>query len=251
MSAAVSWPDALTGTPAVAVIERALADQRLSHSLLLTGDQPETLEAVAAAIADRLLNPPDTPNPFALDRHPDCLHLRPRGKARIIAIGDAANPAAGTMRDFLPKLYVSPAVSRHKVGIVHEADTLRQESANAFLKTLEEPPPHTTLLLLTTRPYALLPTIRSRCLTFRFPAATAGFTPAGWEAWLRDYRAWIEGLAAGVADRAAAADALFAAYGLVARFTLILDAATDEAWTVRKADLPDGASLMAILRYAV
>jgi DNA polymerase III subunit delta' len=242
MPAAVAWPDALTGTPAVAVIERALAEHRLAHSLLITGDQMETIEAVAAAIADRLLNPPDAPDPFPLERHPDCLHLRPRGKARIIAIGDAANPAAGTMRDFLPKLYVSPAVSRHKVGIVHEADTLRQESANAFLKTLEEPPPHTTLLLLTTRPYALLPTIRSRCLTFRFPAATAGFAPTGWEAWQRDYRAWIETLIAGVADRAAAADALFAAYGLVTRFTVILDAATAEAWEARKGELPEDLS---------
>jgi hypothetical protein len=75
-----------------------------------------------------------------------------------------------------------------------------------------------------------------------FPAATTGFTPSGWEAWQRDYRAWIEGLITGVADRAAAADALFAAYGLVTRFTVILDAATAEAWDVRKGELPEDLS---------
>lgn len=235
---AQAWPESLVGTPAVAVIEQAIARRRLSHSLLITGTELETLEAVARAIADRLLNPPDSPNPFPLAQHPDLVSLRPKGKMRIIPIGKAGSPEPGTMRDFMPKLYVSPAVSRHKVGIVYEADTLRHESANAFLKTLEEPPAHTTLLLLTTRPYALLPTIRSRCLTFRFPAADQAYLPDGWTAWLDDYRAWIQRLREGVGDRAAATDAIFTAYGLVARFSTILDFATGEAWKLQKNDLP-------------
>ncbi len=238
MLAPVAWPDALVGTPAVAVIERAITRGRLSHSLLITGAELETLEAIALAIADRLLNPPGSPTAFPLAQHPDLLALRPKGKMRIIPIGKAGHPEPGTMRDFLPKLYVSPAVSHHKVGIVHEADTLRHESANAFLKTLEEPPAHTTLLLLTTRPYALLPTIRSRCLTFRFPAADQAYTPDGWTAWLTDYTSWIEKLSAGLPDRRASSDALFAAYGLVARFTAILEFATDEAWKLQKDNLP-------------
>lgn len=111
-------------------------------------------------------------------------------------------------------------------------------TANVFLKTLEEPPAHTTLLVLTTRPYALLPTIRSRCLTFRFPSAEVGFMPDGWRAWLDDYQAWLGRLAAGVADRRAAADSVFAAYGLIARFDSILSTATDDAWKQQKSALP-------------
>ncbi len=238
-SASIAWPEALAGTPAVAVIEQAITRQRLSHSLLITGDEIETLESVAHAIADRLLNPPDSPNPFPLAQHPDLVSLRAKGKMRIIPIGKAGAPEPGTMRDFMPKLYVSPAISRHKVGIVYEAETMRHESANAFLKTLEEPPPHTTLLLLTTRPYALLPTIRSRCLTFRFPALDQAYTPDGWMPWLDDYGAWIRRLTEGVSDRAAASDAIFAGYGLVARFSTILDFATTEAWKIQKQNLPD------------
>ena len=52
------WPAALAGTPAVAVIERAIERQRLAHSLLLHGDDLDTLTLVALGIADRLLNDP-------------------------------------------------------------------------------------------------------------------------------------------------------------------------------------------------
>src|SRR3954471_14153865 len=107
---ALPWPAALTGTPAIAVIERAIARQRLSHSLLLHGDELGTLVGVAHAIADRLLNTPASSAHFAIKDHPDYLSLRPKGKTRIIPIGKADSPEAGSMRDFLPKLYVSPAV---------------------------------------------------------------------------------------------------------------------------------------------
>src|SRR6185295_404205 len=151
------------------VLEQAIARERLSHSLLLQGDDLETLVAVAHGIADRLLNgEPDrrAAATFPVDQHPDCFQLRPSGKARFIRIGDSASDP-GTMREFINKLAVSAAVAPRKVGIVHEADRMNIQTANAFLKTLEEPPPNTALLLLTTRPYALLPTIRSRVLHFR------------------------------------------------------------------------------------
>src|SRR5882724_8660862 len=101
------WPAALTGTPAVAVIEQAITRQRLSHSLLLHGDDLGTLVGVAHAITDRLLNPPGATARFSVKEHPDYLALRPKGKKRIIPIGKAGSPDSGTMREFLPKLYVS------------------------------------------------------------------------------------------------------------------------------------------------
>ncbi len=232
------WPSTLAGTPAVAVIERAIERRRLSHSLLITGDDHDTLLAVAHAIADRLLNTPESSASYLPDAHPDCLHLRPKGKMRIIPIGKIQSPEPGTMRDFLPKLYVTASVSRRKVGIIYEAERMNVESANAFLKTLEEPPANTTLLLLTTRPYALLATIRSRCLNFRFPGLGAAFTPDGWSAWLADYQTWLGRLSEGVSDKKAVADSVFAAYGLIARFATVLDFATGEAWKLQKAKLP-------------
>lgn len=238
MTAPAPWPESLVGTPGVAVIEQAIARRRLSHSLLLHGDDLGVLVGVAHAIADRLLNTPESSAHFAVKDHPDYLALRPKGKMRLIPIGKAENPEPGTMREFLPKLYVTTAVAPQKVAIIYEADRMNVESANAFLKTLEEPPPHTTLLLLTTRPYALLPTVRSRVLHFRFPSSGLAVTADGWPAWLDDYRAWLARLTDAASDKRAVADHIFAIYGLVARFGTVLDFATAEVWKQQKEKLP-------------
>ena len=213
--AATPWPAALAGTPAIAVIEQAIARHRLSHSLLLHGDEHDTLVAIAHAIADRLLNPGGTasqsaeapakaeprdsapsseksghkappisgPHHFPPGQHPDCFTLRPAGKMRQIS--------ADATRALINQVQVSPAVAPRKVAILHEVDRMHLTAANIDLKTLEEPPANTTLLLLTTRPYALLPTIRSRVLHFRFPSAAAPVAADGWAPWLEDYRAWL------------------------------------------------------------
>ena len=232
------WPAVLQGTPAAAVIDRAIDRRRLGHSLLLHGDNPETLVAVAHAIADRLLNEKGAAY-FSPDKHPDCFALRPAGKMRQIS--------ADATRGLIAKVQMSASVSRRKVAIVHEADRMNLSAANIFLKTLEEPPEHTTLLLLTTHPYALLPTIRSRCLHFRFSQAGAvqdvsGPTPPSvplWSGWLADYGAWLARIApTSSLDKRTIADHIFTVYGLVARFGFILDMATDEAWALQKDSLP-------------
>lgn len=234
MTAATPWPPALAGTPAIAVIEQAIARQRLSHSLLLHGDDHATLVAIAYAIADRLLYPANLPAPaarFAPEQHPDCFSLRPAGKMRQIS--------ADATRQLVNQVQVSPAVAPRKVAILHEVERMNVTAANVFLKTLEEPPANTTLLLLTTKPYALLPTIRSRVLHFRFPATTTAIAADGWPSWLEDYAAWLERLSGGTnPDKAAAADHIFTLYGLVARFGGILDAATAEEWKRQKEKLP-------------
>ena len=87
MTAPTPWPSALAGTPAVTVIERAIKRARLSHSLLLTGGDLDTLTLVALAIADRLLSgsEPTTGHRVPPDQHPDGFALRPAGKMRQIS----------------------------------------------------------------------------------------------------------------------------------------------------------------------
>ncbi|MEO0055477.1 MAG: hypothetical protein RLZZ50_1424 [Verrucomicrobiota bacterium] len=232
VSAPQPWPDVLAGTPAVAVIEQAIARGRLSHSLLLTGEDIDLLRGAALALADRLLNPPAIApeRRRAMADHPDCFHLRPAGKMRQIG----AEPT----RELIGKVQVSASAGGHKVGIIHECDRMNVAAANIFLKTLEEPPAHTTLLLLTTRPHALLPTIRSRCQLFRFSAPGVATPVDGWPAWLEDYRAWL-GLLHGGAAKSAPADAMFRLYGLVARFGVLLESATDTLWAEQKKTLPE------------
>lgn len=103
-------------------------------------------------------------------------------------------------------MQVSANVAPRKVAIVHECDRMNLPAANIFLKTLEEPPANTTLLLLTTRPYALLPTIRSRVLLFRFPATGVTIEHAGFPAWLADYQDWLGRLVEGVSGKREVAD---------------------------------------------
>jgi len=232
MPATVPWPPALEGTPAVSVIERAIERRRLSHSLLLAGDDPEVLASAALALADRLLNRgAKSPSPYPPDRHPDCFLVRPAGRSRSIT--------ASAIRDLIGQINVSPSVSQYKVVVLHDADRMNAAAANILLKTLEEPPANTTLLLLTGRPYALLPTIRSRVLHFRFPGLSAAVPAEGWEAWLADYRAWLERLGQGVAAGRSAAEGIFGLYGLVARFGAVLDKASALETTRRKALLPE------------
>lgn len=232
-SAAVPWPPALAGTPAVAVIEKAIGRKRLSHSLLLAGEDSECLAAAALALADRLLRL-DSPAAPGLppDRHPDCLQLRPAGKSRSIT--------AAAVRDLVGRINVSSSLSLHKVVIMHDADRMNTAAANILLKTLEEPPAHTTLLLLTGRPHALLPTIRSRVLHFRFPGMSSAVPVEGWEAWITDYRAWLQRIGQGVAAGRGTAESLMTVYGLIARFAFMLDRAAASEGARRKEALPEG-----------
>ena len=230
------WPPALAGTPAAAVIERAIERRRLGHSLLLHGDDPRTLVAGAYAIADRLMGAGAEPShshpAVGTGGHPDCFELRPAGRSRQIG--------AEATRELITRLQVTPRIAAVKVAIVHEADRMNTVAANIFLKTLEEPPANTAILLLTGRPYALLSTIRSRCLHFRFPSAAQAADVEGWPAWLDDYRAWLGRLLEGAADKRAVADHIFSIYGLLSRFGFLLDRASAGAWSRQKESLPPG-----------
>jgi DNA polymerase III subunit delta' len=228
----VPWPEALAGTPAVSVIEKAVGRRRLSHSLLLSGEDPETLGYGALALADRILRLDAAGLPsYPPDKHPDCYGVRPAGRSRTIT--------AEAIRDLVSYLNVSPSVGRHKVAILYDADRMNAAASNILLKTLEEPPSHATILLLSGRPHALLPTIRSRVLIFRFSGLTPEVDAPGWAPWVESYRAWLRGLSAGIDGAKGASDAVMAAYGLLARFGAILESAAKAELTRRKPLLPE------------
>jgi DNA polymerase III delta' subunit len=89
--------------------------------------------------------------------HPDLVELNPL--ARWIKVDE--------MRDVLAEVGFKPFESRMKFVIIEPAESLNRESSNALLKTLEEPPPNTLIVLVSHRPKLLLPTILSRCQAVR------------------------------------------------------------------------------------
>lgn len=125
---------------------------RLGHAYLLTGAEPESLLALADELAAIALGAPTEENP-------DFYRLRPESKSRRITVEQ--------VRDLEKSLYLKAFRAPRKVAVIQEAERMclgQAEAANAFLKTLEEPPNQTLLLLCSSRPSLVLPTILSRCL---------------------------------------------------------------------------------------
>ena len=92
--------------------------------------------------------------------HPDCFSAgRPDDKMEL---------PVEVVREFAAKLGLKPARGGRKIGVLEDADDFNEESANCFLKTLEEPPPGSLLILLATSAETQLPTILSRCQVVRF-----------------------------------------------------------------------------------
>lgn len=224
-------PEALRNTRAVEVLERSLANNRLGHGILLHGESLASLEHIVRAIAAQLLETDRDPY-----EHPDCFTLRPSGKARMIRVGDSDE--SNTMRQLVINIQKSSNQGGRKVGIVFDADRMNANSANAFLKTLEEPPAGTTLFLLTTRPYDLLDTIRSRCLNFRVPAEMETVDHPDWTKWRADYREWLSLLIQGP-NKKSIPHIMMRAYGLNARFQAILADITGATWKEQKEALPE------------
>ena len=127
---------------------------RLPHALLLTGTQAAGTHRLALSLAQEL----NGTQAETLDtlRHPMCRVLRPGSKSRKILIED--------IRNVEPFLALRADTGETKLVIIQEADRMMEEAANAFLKTLEEPPPQTVIILITEQPSRLLTTILSRCV---------------------------------------------------------------------------------------
>lgn len=79
-----------------------------------------------------------------------------------------------SVRGIISDIYMKPVESRKKVFIIDNAHRMTEEAADCFLKTLEEPPPDSILILITSKPAAILQTIRSRCEIVRFAPLTSG-----------------------------------------------------------------------------
>jgi len=138
-----------------------------SHAYLFCGPAGSGKRTVARAFASALLTEgADDPAAAAVrvehGAHPDLTWVAPASAAGIL-VGDVDQAiVAGATR--------TPFEARRRVFVIEDADELNDQAANRMLKTLEEPPSFAHLILLTSRPGEVLPTIASRCQAVRFDA---------------------------------------------------------------------------------
>jgi DNA polymerase-3 subunit delta' len=199
--------------PIQTLIDRHL-DGRLHHAILCIGQNLPALQSKSSPLIQHVLGMPTDS-----EEHPDLFHLRPSGKARIITVEKT--------RGLISNLQQSSNQGGAKIALIHEVDRMRKEAANAFLKTLEEPPRDTFLILLTTRPYSLLPTIRSRCLQARFSMEHDQILDPPWSSWLSSYGDWILSLLDREKLKQDRISPLFQAYGLAASLLQIIHSQAD------------------------
>jgi DNA polymerase-3 subunit delta' len=186
----------------VELLQRSLERGRLAHAYLFTGHQLDQLEGLTRTLAKTLncLHPLQRSG-VAIDccdqclscqkiehgNHADIFWVRPESKSRLIKIGQIVHREDSPPRVLLDAVNMKPTESQYKVGVIVAADRMNEAAANAFLKTLEEPPPQSVLILLTTEPQRLLETILSRCLRLSFAAeGPRQFAPAQME-WLATF----------------------------------------------------------------
>lgn len=144
-------------------LKRSLLAGRLAHAYVLVGEPDGEGRALALRLLQLLFCvAPDKPCGHCAEclrvarkLHPDVLWVEPAKKSRIISVAQ--------IRELEHRALETAFAGGWKVGVLLYADRLRPEAANAFLKTLEEPPGRSLFLLLTESPQSLLPTILSRC----------------------------------------------------------------------------------------
>jgi len=136
-------------------LHRAHEQNRLAHAYLISGPPGSGKQQLAADLAS-LVNGTPVVDVFSAKAR-EIFVARPESKSRRIVIEQ--------IRDLEHALQMRATNARRKVAIISDADRLQPQAANAFLKTLEEPPKDSLLLLLSALPEALPETILSRCIT--------------------------------------------------------------------------------------
>src|SRR5712692_32605 len=170
----------------ISLLTRSVSGGTLPPSLLFAGPSGVGKRLTAIGVAQALncvaIRPPNPqspiPNPqpgdacgtcaactrIARGVHPDVLIVEP---------GDSGAIKIDQVRDIVDHTGYRPFEGRRRVVIIDEADALVAAAQNALLKTLEEPPPSSVFILVTSRPDVLLPTVRSRCPQLRFRPLSA------------------------------------------------------------------------------
>jgi len=151
----------------VRTLRNAVEQDRVHHAYLFVGSRGTGKTSLAKILA-RSLNCVNGPTVTPCGECESCVTIAAGSSLDVIEMDAASNRSVDDIRDLRERVGYAPAAGNWKVYILDEAHMLTREAWNAFLKTLEEPPPNTVFVLCTTEPHKVMPTIVDRCQRFDF-----------------------------------------------------------------------------------
>ncbi len=151
----------------VRTLTNAVERDRVHHAYLFVGSRGTGKTSLAKILAQSL-NCVNGPTLSPCGECESCRTIAAGTSLDVIEMDAASNRSVDDIRDLRERVSYAPTGGRWKVYILDEAHMLTREAWNAFLKTLEEPPPNTSFILATTEPHKVMATIVDRCQRFDF-----------------------------------------------------------------------------------
>lgn len=159
----------VVGQPHVSqTLKHALADGRVAHAFLFCGPRGVGKTTNARILAKILNCTNRRPDFEACGECDSCRAFEQNASFNIVELDAASKNSVEHIRALVEQVRFPPQQGKYKVFIIDEVHMLSQASFNAFLKTLEEPPPYAIFILATTEKHKIIPTILSRCQIFDF-----------------------------------------------------------------------------------
>lgn len=157
-------------------LKNAINNNQLAHAFLFCGPRGVGKTTCARILAKTINCEDRTTDGEACNNCNSCISFDAGTSLNIHELDAASNNSVDDIRTLVEQVRFAPQAGRYKVYIVDEVHMLSASAFNAFLKTLEEPPPYAIFILATTEKHKILPTILSRCQIFDFKRITTNDT---------------------------------------------------------------------------
>ncbi|MBN8867920.1 MAG: DNA polymerase III subunit gamma/tau [Solirubrobacterales bacterium] len=152
----------------VRTLSNAITQDKVHHAYLFVGSRGTGKTSMAKILAASLNCENGGPTLTPCGVCESCRSIQAGNSVDVIEMDAASNRSVDDIRELRDRVAFAPTAGSWKVYILDEAHMLTKEAWNAFLKTLEEPPPNTVFILATTEAHKVMPTIADRCQRFDF-----------------------------------------------------------------------------------